>query len=225
MQKNRYLEISEHDIPSLNISDVTNCDISTNYIDVDAILNAPILFEYEFAPITIRGSLSPKRKNDANNIISINYLCDVKEIILGDDLVSLATNDDISERPTTHKIKYTNDIINKLIVDSAPKTIKHLKNSGVVNVLGDEKLNIEERSVPITTSEELFDRTPLIDINYSINGYHDSNQESQSIPTLFKRALFWTPFQDKEKDIKRNTKEKIPAVSSSAQWQEYHQKK
>ncbi|KAK4884058.1 hypothetical protein RN001_000329 [Aquatica leii] len=209
--------LSEHDIPSLNISDVTNYDTSTNDIDVDAILNAPILFEDELAPIMIRGNVSPKRKNGTYNMININDLSDVNETILGDDLVSITTNEDISERPTSHEIKCTNDTIIKLMIESVPTTTKGLNNSGVVNVLGDEKLNTEERSVPITTSEDLFDRSPLKDLN--------SNQKSLSIPSPFKRALFWTLSQDKKKDIKRNAKEKIPAVASSAQWQEYHQKK
>ncbi|KAF5300490.1 hypothetical protein FQA39_LY02289 [Lamprigera yunnana] len=111
------------------------------------------------------------------------------------------------------------------MVESVPITIKDLNNSGVVNVLGDEKLNIEERSVPITTSEELSDRTPLKDLNCSINRNQISNQGNLSIPTPFKKELFWTPSQDKKKDIKRNAKEKIHAVASSTQWQEYHQKK
>ncbi|KAK4882469.1 hypothetical protein RN001_005788 [Aquatica leii] len=182
--------LSEHDIPSLNISDVTNYDISTNDIDVNAILNAPILFENELAPITIRGNVSPKRRNGTNNMININDLSDVNEIILGDDLVSITTNENISERPTSHKIKCTNDTIKKLMIESVPTTTKDLNNSGVVNVIGDEKLNTEEQSVPITTSEKLFDRTPLKDVN--------SNQENLSIPTPFKRALFWTLSQDKK---------------------------
>ncbi|KAK4880240.1 hypothetical protein RN001_008386 [Aquatica leii] len=139
--------LSEHDIPSLNISDVTNYDISTNDIDVDAI---SILFEDELAPITIRGNVSPKRKNSTNNMININDLSDVNETILGDDLVSITTNEDISERPTSHEIKCTNDTIIKLMIESVPTTTKGLNNSGVVNVLGDEKFNTEERSVPIT---------------------------------------------------------------------------
>ncbi|KAK4883838.1 hypothetical protein RN001_000109 [Aquatica leii] len=173
--------LSERDIPSLNISDVTNYDISTNDIDVDAILNAPILFEDELAPITIRGNVSPKRKNGRNNMININDLSDVNETILGDDLVSITTNEDISVRPTSHEIKCTNDTIIKLMIESVPTTTKGLNNSGVVNVLGDEKLNTEERSVPITTSEDRFDRSPLKDLN--------SNQKSLSIPSPFKRAL------------------------------------
>ncbi|KAK4880171.1 hypothetical protein RN001_008317 [Aquatica leii] len=184
--------LSEHDIPSLNISDVTNYDIST---DVDAI---SILFEDELAPITIRGNVSPKRKNSTNNMININDLSDVNETILGDDLVSITTNEDISERPTSYEIKCTNDTIIKLMIESVPTTTKGLNNSGVVNVLGDEKLNTEERSVPITTSEDLFDRSPLKDLN--------SNQKSLSIPSPFKRGLFWTLSQDKKKDIKRNAK-------------------
>ncbi|KAK4880512.1 hypothetical protein RN001_008658 [Aquatica leii] len=182
--------LSERDIPSLNISDVTNYDISTNDIDVDAILNAPILFQDKLAPITIRGNVSPKRKNGTNNMININDLRDVNETILGDDLVFITTNEDISERPTSHEIKCTNDNKNKLMIESVPTTTKDLNNSGVVNVLGDEKLNTEERSVPIT-SNELFDRSPLKDLN--------SNHENLSIPTPFKRAFFWTLSQDKKK--------------------------
>ncbi|KAK4880241.1 hypothetical protein RN001_008387 [Aquatica leii] len=152
--------LSEHDIPSLNISDVTNYDISTNDIDVDAI---SILFEDELAPITIRGNVSPKRKNSTNNMININDLSDVNETILGDDLVSITTNEDISEKPTSHEIKCTNDTIIKLMIESVPTTTKGLNNSGVVNVLGDEKFNTEERSVPITKSED--NRSPLKDLN------------------------------------------------------------
>ncbi|KAK4886146.1 hypothetical protein RN001_002417 [Aquatica leii] len=197
--------LSEHDIPSLNISDVTNYDISTNDIDVDAILNAPILLEDELSPITIRRNVSPKQKNGTNNMININDLSDVNETILGDDLVSITTNEDISERPTSHETKCTNDTIIKLMIESVPTTTKGLNNSGVVNVLGDEKLNTEERSVPITTSEDLFDQSPLKDLN--------SNQKSLSIPSPFKKALFWTLSQDKKKRYKAKRKRKNPSSS------------
>ncbi|KAK4876653.1 hypothetical protein RN001_009159 [Aquatica leii] len=145
-------------------------NVSTNDIDVDAILNAPILFEDELAPTTIRGNVSPKRKNGTNNMININDLSDVNETTLGHDLVSITTNEDISKRPTSHEIKCTNNTIKKLMIESVPTTTKDLNNSGVVNVPGDKKLNTEERSVPITTSEELFDTSPLKDLN--------SNQEN-----------------------------------------------
>ncbi|KAK5637796.1 hypothetical protein RI129_000024 [Pyrocoelia pectoralis] len=91
-------------------------------------------------------------------------------------------------------------------------------------MLGDDLRNLILRSDQYQLQQgKLSDRSPLKDLNYSIN--QDSNQVNLSIPTPFKRALFWTPSQDKKKDIKRNAKEKIPAVASSAQWQEYHQKK
>ena len=50
-----------------------------------------------------------------------------------------------------------------------------------------------------------------------------SKSDNKLIHSPFKRALFWP--ENTEKAGKRRSKEKIPSVVTSKQWQEYHEKK
>lgn len=60
-------------------------------------------------------------------------------------------------------------------------------------------------------------RPPLIAMNFS------QDKNSSCIPTPFKKSLFW-PESKTEKET-RKQREKIPAVTTSLQWQQYFEKK
>lgn len=66
-------------------------------------------------------------------------------------------------------------------------------------------------------------RNPPLSQNASSGGSISSKSGDKLIPSPFKRALFWP--ENTEKPGKRRSKEKIPSVVTSKQWQEYHEKK
>ncbi|CAH0547035.1 unnamed protein product [Brassicogethes aeneus] len=53
---------------------------------------------------------------------------------------------------------------------------------------------------------------------------HTTGTPLKDVPTPFKQCLFW-PVKKPTKKLKRTTKEKVPSVASSTQWQEYYKKK
>ncbi|CAH1102962.1 unnamed protein product [Psylliodes chrysocephalus] len=80
-----------------------------------------------------------------------------------------------------------------------------------------ELAKLSDTTPPLSSIENM-PKTPSIKV-------HNEDNILELLPTPFKKALFWPAPKKNVGNTKRKIREKIPAVASSSQWQEYDKNK
>lgn len=114
-----------------------------------------------------------------------------------------------------------------LLLDGDSLVIPFDTNQNLENLEGDlpSDLPQEPLIVIVPPREEANLASPLRSITENIiTTVEQPNKILDSVPTPFKRALFW-PDAKENTEPKKRKKDKVPAVASSQEWQEYHKRK
>lgn len=234
---------SENNLESndeMDITGVFNLDSYSFpiYLDVnDEILNVPPADNIDLC----HGSESDERNKRANTTINETNTCDSRSQIKEVDTESNKTH----LLGPVHVLEDT-PMIADIIIHESPTHVSCLTettaNCTEQNDLDkDQTLNIKipetpliETSANCTEQNDLHKGQPLnIEIhktppeNITSSAEKENQNEivisSIKVPTPFKKSLFWP--DPKPVSVKRKVKEKVPAVATSFQWQQYFKSK